>query len=349
MSEGLKAGWYADPAREADQRWWDGSRWTPTTRTVMPPPAPEPSSSPAIPVDDVPAEFDPNLTQRIDPVASPNPGEVTAPMASFGAPTTPPHNSAADGWAAPPAGAQPVTPSLPSSETEGAPPPGRGRRPAVVVGSLLAVFLLSGGVTAAVLTWTDRDAGEATSDAAAPVHDESGTTADLEGPAGSDGPDGDDGSDGSDAPLAEVESPSADEVRSVELDGGCTVDAPTDVPAEQLRAWEFEACSFAPVDLGQGNTWIVVVTSLNGDDFTSDDALERAEELGLSGQVLWSSHYASLNPGLWVVFDGPFADEAAAADVAGRSDGTIYPRLLSDDDSDRYCMAGDGCVGERAD
>ena len=29
-------GWYADPGAAEVQRWWDGSRWTPTTRVVAP-------------------------------------------------------------------------------------------------------------------------------------------------------------------------------------------------------------------------------------------------------------------------------------------------------------------------
>ncbi len=29
-------GWYLDPANEANERWWDGSGWTETTRVKMP-------------------------------------------------------------------------------------------------------------------------------------------------------------------------------------------------------------------------------------------------------------------------------------------------------------------------
>ena len=76
---------------------------------------------------------------------------------------------------------------------------------------------------------------------------------------------------------------------------------------------------------------------------TAEEARERAD--GAGRDLLWSSHYPSLNPDLWVLFDGPFDDEDAATDAADAIGGGSYPRVLSDDDGDRYCIADDGCVG----
>jgi hypothetical protein len=133
--------------------------------------------------------------------------------------------------------------------------------------------------------------------------------------------------------------------RVVQLDGECTAEVPASVSVDALRAWDLDECEFAPVAPGPDGRWIVVLTSLNGSDFGAADARERAREINRPGQVLWSSHYASLNPDLWVVYDGPYPDEASA-DAAAPSGS--YARVLSDDASDRYCMAADGCAGERA-
>jgi hypothetical protein len=130
----------------------------------------------------------------------------------------------------------------------------------------------------------------------------------------------------------------------IDLDGACTVD-PDDVPDTDgdLRAWDVPACRWAPVDLGDGSRWIVVVASLDGTANEGEDAESRAARLGDDGGVLWSSHYPSLNPGWWVVFEGPFPDEDAANDAAAARGGGSYPRLLSDDRGDRYCIAAGGC------
>jgi hypothetical protein len=91
---------------------------------------------------------------------------------------------------------------------------------------------------------------------------------------------------------------------------------------------------------------VVVVQSLSGDDFTEAEALERVDTIGDGQQLLWSSHYPSLNPDLWVVIEGPFDGEAAAAARADEVGGGAYPRELSDDEDDRYCVAADGCMGQ---
>lgn len=91
----------------------------------------------------------------------------------------------------------------------------------------------------------------------------------------------------------------------------------------------------------------MVRASLASSDLDAPDAERRADELEARGGVLWSSHYPSLNPGLWVVFDGPFPDADAAAQAADAIGGGTYPRALTVDEDDRYCVADDGCRGER--
>lgn len=136
----------------------------------------------------------------------------------------------------------------------------------------------------------------------------------------------------------------------VDFDGVCFVDMlEEEIYAGDPRPWQFpQFCPSAPVDLtGVSERWIIVVASLNGDDFDYLGALERANREGLPGRVLWSTHYPSLNPHLWVVYDGPFADESGAASAARARGDASYPRVLSDDSADRYCVAADGCLGER--
>lgn len=106
----------------------------------------------------------------------------------------------------------------------------------------------------------------------------------------------------------------------------------------------------APIDVSGGPVWISVASSLNAQDFGRADAVERHDTISGSttepSGVLLSDRYPSLNPNLWVVYLGPFVSEERAADAcAGLS--PCYPRILSDDADDRYCMAADGCVGER--
>ena len=133
---------------------------------------------------------------------------------------------------------------------------------------------------------------------------------------------------------------------TVDLGGGCVVEVSDDIPVEELRPWEFEECDRAPIVLSASDErWVAVVESLSGQDFSEEEALERLEA-DEDRQLLWSSHYPSLNPGLWVIVEGPFEDQEAATEAARRIGGGAYPRALTDDDGDRYCVAADGCVGE---
>ena len=145
----------------------------------------------------------------------------------------------------------------------------------------------------------------------------------------------------------------ASTTETITLDEQCTIDLDEAERerSDEIRPWNFEACRWAPVviDSDSDTKWIVVHASLNGDDFDEGEALDRADQAGLTGQVLWSTHYPSLNPDLWVIYDGPFPDEEAATDAAAREGSGAYPRRLSDNEGDRYCVAADGCVGERAD
>lgn len=138
---------------------------------------------------------------------------------------------------------------------------------------------------------------------------------------------------------------------SIELDfdGVCTVEVDAD-DVDDPRPWHFDECTSAPIELSDGDgRWVVVIASLSEDSYDEAAARERAAEEGFDDNLLWSSHYPSLNPGLWVVFDGPFGDQEEARSAAAEIGGGSYPRLLSDDDDDRYCVAADGCVGDQGD
>jgi len=185
--------------------------------------------------------------------------------------------------------------------------------------------------TDAVEPGSDPDAGEAGS--AAP-EEETGDEDRVDDGAGA----GDDGAGaGDDGEGSGI---------TVDLGGGCVVEAPDDAAVDQLRPWEFEECDRAPIVLsGSEERWVAVIESLSGEDFDEAEALERLDPDN-DRLLLWSSHYPSLNPGLWVVVEGPFEDQRSATDAARRIGGGAYPRALTDDDGDRYCVAADGCVGE---
>ena len=141
------------------------------------------------------------------------------------------------------------------------------------------------------------------------------------------------------------------DVEPVIIDGVCTVEsAGTERDASPLRAWEFADCTYAPVPVEErSERWIVVRASMRSGDFDAQAAEQRARDLEVDGGVLWSSHYPSLNPDLWVVYEGPFPDAEAARGAAEAVDGEAYARALTTDDDDRFCIADDGCVGERDD
>ena len=178
-------------------------------------------------------------------------------------------------------------------------------------------------------TPTEPGAGDA--GAAAP-EEEPGGQARADDGASDDGAAADDDDEGSKA--------------TVDLGGGCVVEVPDDTAVDQLRPWEFAECDRAPIALaGSEERWVAVIESLSGEDFSEEEALER---LGTDEDrlLLWSSYYPSLNPGLWVIVEGPFEDQESATEAARRIGGGTYPRALTDDDDDRYCVAADGCVGE---
>jgi hypothetical protein len=213
-----------------------------------------------------------------------------------------------------------------------------------------ALVLLSVGVWAFVLLTTGSDNPERDAfaglepdpeapDAGEPAPDESDPpAADAESEDDAAAGEGDGGAAGEDDDARATE--------RVDFDGACVVEVEDVVPPEGLRPWRFEECERAPISLeGTQQRWVAIVESLSGDDFSEAEALER---IGADQErvLLWSSHYPSLNPGLWVIVEGPFESRAAATDAAQRLGGGAYPRALTDDEGDRYCVAADGCVGE---
>jgi hypothetical protein len=200
------------------------------------------------------------------------------------------------------------------------------------------------------------DAGSANSSADATNDD---TSTDRE-PDTSRGTSGSDDAEPDSEPDAEPDSepdtepdsePPDPELATVTIDEVCTVEvSASERDAAPLRAWEYPDCVYAPVPVEERRErWIVVRASMGAGDFDARAAEERAKDLGVEGGVLWSSHYPSLNPNLWVVYEGPFPDAEAAREAAESVDGEAYARALTTDDDDRFCIAADGCVGERAD
>jgi hypothetical protein len=313
MNTQITPGWYPDPAGEADQRWWDGRQWTERTQEG--------------------AVADLDATRARPPVDAPVAATSSAPAQR--APVAWPGMPPAVATAPPPA-----------AETMVGPAPKRGRTTAIVVVSLLVLF--AGGAGGAVLLSQSGDEPELEIATARPTaaEDIGGDDPVVDDPDEVLEPDVEISSEGGSVAADDATSDLAGgTTRTVQLDGECTAEVPSGIAVDTLRAWDLEACEFAPLTPEPGGSWIVVLTSLNGSDFDAADARERAREVGRAGQVLWSSHYASLNPNLWVVYDGPYSSEASA-DAAAPSGS--YARVLSDDASDRYCMAADGCAGERA-
>lgn len=327
----LGPGWYADPADKADLRWWDGTRWTTDTRGK--------GEDPTVQVlRNAPPS---GLTAQRDTAGQSSRHQAAGAVAA--------QAGSAGGWA-------PPTPG----PSDGLPPSRVGRVAVLVVAGLTLAVL--GAAVAFLLHILDADSDQSAAhtggDISEPVEDDTSATSDA--PLAEDALRGD-------APLEEDPVAGSHDIDAVgalegleehesdddppitiDLDGQCQVTLPlTQAQEEQIRAWDFPECTSAPVALaGAQERWIVVIASLNGDDFAESDAWERAAREG-GDAVLWSSHYPSLNPNLWVVFDGPFVDESLARDAANRRGGGAYERVLSDDEGDRYCLVADGCIGER--
>ena len=360
------AGWYDDPSVGGQLRYWDGARWTDRVRqnattTDADTDDDRPDPGPDEAWDDHPT----TQLSRIGTAATPpTPGtQGSTPSVQPGWYNDPTGRAAQryhDGraWTASTRDAGPTGHAADGSET-------RRRRP---VGALVAfgsLVLVAAAVVVGVIFLTGHDPLPASDEQAERDGDQNGE-AGVDGEATSERTEeGDDvatadpgspeeGDVEAEQPVDEESSDNSsdrdDEDLLVDFDGVCEALVPLDeLERGTVRAWDV-GCTTAPVALSQDESrWVVVVASLNGDDFTKDAALDRANTLGLPGNVLWSSHYPSLNPDLWVVFDGPFPTQGAASDAAVNRDDASYPRVLSDDDGDRYCIAADGCRGERSD
>lgn len=220
------------------------------------------------------------------------------------------------------------------------------RRQQVRAAALLAVpLLLASLLWTVALTATDRGASDVSA-ALNPGAEEVG-----DGPEASDG-EGPSGRD-TNAPTAadEAETGEASDAdgksATIEFDGVCEVEVEPKRRDDGLRPWHFAECERAPIAVpASGQRWIVVVASLSGADFAERQALARLDAEPAAEHLLWSSHYPSLNPDLWVLAAGPYATEAEAARAADRLGSAAYPRAISDDADDRYCSLADGCIGE---
>jgi hypothetical protein len=113
------------------------------------------------------------------------------------------------------------------------------------------------------------------------------------------------------------------------LDGRCEVevDAAVEDDAHTQQAWRYPECEHAPLDPTDADErWIVVVGSYSGEARAVREAERRSTDD--EPRLLWSSHYPSLTPGWWVVYEGPFADRRAARDAADELGANAYVRLL---------------------
>lgn len=197
-------------------------------------------------------------------------------------------------------------------------------RAAIILGSLA---LAATAIIVAAIAFTGRPE--------VPETEPPPPTGDIETPdrAGSEEP-----SDG--GPGSSLDEPDeAPEAATVELgfDGVCTVVAAQDELAEDPQPWHFDECTSAPIELADRDDvrWIVVLASLSGADLDEAAARDRAAELGFDEQLLWSTHYPSLNPGFWVVYEGPFEDRDAAGAAADGFGDPAYARRLTLDPSER--------------
>jgi hypothetical protein len=117
----------------------------------------------------------------------------------------------------------------------------------------------------------------------------------------------------------------------LDLDGRCEVEveaADEDDPRVH-QAWRHPECVLAPLDpTHPDERWIVILSSFAGEQAARDEAEARAARGGHEPKLLWSSHYPSLRPDLWVVYEGPFRDRATATATADELGPGAYPRYL---------------------
>lgn len=337
MTGAITPGWYPDPTGAGQERWWDGTSWTRTTR-------PRPAVGYVQPV-----AGDGDATQHLPPVSVGEDGRQSRRWWILTAAVLLPVLAGGVVWGVltllPGATAEPDADPLASgalvvddqpTERETEPPP----------------------VDEVVTDPAEEEADPTEEPEPLPPPEPQLDPEVGEPPSGpregddASGPSDGDADDGTAADDDDRSSSSEaqPQQRTVDLDGQCTVTLDADLVdgGQPIRAWNHPGCQWAPIGLGPGEQlWIVVVTSLNGEAHGAVSAVERADEYGYPGNVLWSSHHPSLNPGVWAIYAGPYRTEDDAKEATRRIGGRAYPRVLSEDPGDRYCTGADNCEGER--
>ncbi|MBB5938876.1 DUF2510 domain-containing protein [Streptomyces zagrosensis] len=167
-------GWYADPDHQgpapAPERWWDGAAWTESRRGA--PSVHDAQTMLSTPSALSPPPAPPGAPPYGQPPQQP-PGFAPGPAA--GAPYGPPMPGAAPGY---PGG----YPGYPGGPDAGGPPPGRGRRNAVV--ATVGAFVVAAIVAGVVVLGGDDGGGDDSNEAGQPKPSFTVPTPEESGPGG---------------------------------------------------------------------------------------------------------------------------------------------------------------------
>lgn len=158
MSSSIPPGWYDDPAGPGNERWWDGTQWTESTRPatdqggIPAAPGPQPDSS-GPPSEPPPVSAAPTMAAAGPPPGGPGgPGAPGAPYGAYGGPP-PPGSGSPMGMGGPPPPGSGSPMGMAGAAYPPGPPPsgGTGNRNRTILISVAALVVVGGLVAALVL------------------------------------------------------------------------------------------------------------------------------------------------------------------------------------------------------